>query len=80
MNTDVTDSGIASIKNVLKAQLQQGVDRGVLASDPAPVVTAPRAADVSPVDKANRLLPDVKFQATIAGAVHAVQIRGIVSL
>lgn len=75
-----TDPGIAIIQSAVHAQLLQAVSAGVLSNDPAPSVTVPRASAVSPIDKANRLLPDVKFTGTLAGAIHSTQIRGVVSL
>lgn len=75
-----TDSGIDSIKNVISAVLRDGVTAGGLAADPAPVVTAPLASEVSPADKANRNLPNVLFSATLAGAIHTVSISGSVSV
>lgn len=42
--------------------------------------TAPKAADIDDVDKAARTLPDVKFGAVLAGAVHKVRIAGVLSL
>jgi hypothetical protein len=44
------------------------------------VVTFPRAKDVDPAAKARRLLPDLNFTATLAGAIHRVKIVGKVSL
>jgi hypothetical protein len=74
-----TDAGIAVIEAEVRASIQRGVGRGVLASDPAPVVTVPRVADVATIDKTQRILRDVKFSATLAGAVHGVDIIGVVS-
>lgn len=75
-----TDAGIAIVEAELKAVLQLGVDRTGIAEDPAFTVTVPLAASVSTTDKANRLLPDVEFEATLAGAIHAVTINGRVVL
>lgn len=75
-----TDNGINTIVGQVKAQLQDGIDAGGLAADPAPVVTAPLAKDVSTANKANRVLPDVNFAATLAGAIHQVEITGVVSV
>ncbi len=75
-----TDGGIAIIENEIRGVLNTGVSDGGFAEEPAPAVTVPRAADVSAADKANRLLPDVRFTATLAGAVHLVEVRGVVSL
>jgi len=75
-----TDAGIAIVEAELKTVLQLGIERGGIAEDPAFTVTVPLAAGVSTADKALRLLPDVEFEATLAGAIHAVTINGRVVL
>ena len=75
-----TDDGIGIVEAEVRGQLQDGIAVGLLAADPAPAVTAPLAADVAFVDKAARLLPDVDFTATLAGAIHTVVINGTVSV
>jgi hypothetical protein len=71
-----TDPGIAQIRSAVAAVLLDFVNSGALARDPFPTVTVPLAADVSAPNKANRILPDVDFQATLAGAIHSVTIAG----
>jgi hypothetical protein len=75
-----TDPGIAQIQAEVDAQLLDGVEVGLLAADPAPVTTVPLAANVSATDKQNRLLPDISFTATLAGAIHTVEISGVLSV
>lgn len=75
-----TDAGVAVIEGEVKAQLQEGIDVGGIASDPAPVVEVPLVADVSDNDKATRTLPDVEFSATLAGAIHFVTVEGKVTV
>lgn len=75
-----TDAGVAVIRNAVKASLKKGVRMGVIADDPAFVITVPKVADVSASNKALRQLPDVKFSATLAGAIHTVVITGVVSV
>lgn len=75
-----TDTGVDMVVASVKAQLEDGVDATYLAADPAPTVQAPRVADVSPTNRANRLLPDVTFDAHLAGAIQAVQITGRISV
>ena len=53
---------------------------GVLAADPVPIVQAPLVADIDPADKAARILPDITFQATLAGAIHKLVITGVLSV
>jgi hypothetical protein len=75
-----TDEGIAVIEADVRAQLVEGIAAGGLASDPAPVVTVPRASAVSEADRTARILRNVKFTATLAGAIHGVRITGVVSV
>ena len=74
-----TDTGIQMVKLMVQAALEKGVKAGGWA--PGSIsVTAPKAADVSGTNKANRNLPDVKWSATLAGAVHTVVVTGSVSV
>jgi hypothetical protein len=75
-----TDDGAAMIQSEIEASLQRGINRTILAADPAPVVTVPAVADQSDADKAARHFPDIKFSATLAGAIHKVTITGVVSV
>ena len=75
-----TDKGIGAVQGVVQGVLSEGVSNGLYSSDPAPTVLVPLAADVPTADKANRLLPDVEFTATLAGAIHKVEISGVVSV
>jgi hypothetical protein len=75
-----TNAGISVVVNIIKQVLTDAIDRGILAASPTPEVSAPLVDDVSAIDKANRLLPNVKFSATLAGAVHKIQINGIVTI
>lgn len=74
-----TDAGIALVVGEIQASLDRGVDVTLLAADPKPTITAPKARDVSSVDKAARHLPGVTWSATAAGAIHAVTISGTVT-
>lgn len=75
-----TDAGIAVVEGLVRAQLQAGVEVGGLSSSPAPVVTVPKAADISDSDKAARTLRNVKFDAVLAGAIHFVTISGTITV
>lgn len=72
-----TDVGVQIVLGQLKAALEEGVQNGLLASY---TVSAPAVADVSTANKGNRLLPDVNFTAVLAGAIHKVEISGVVTL
>ncbi len=75
-----TDKGVGVVTNAVTGVMGLGVTKGIFTSDPPPVVSAPLVADVDPTTRANRLLPDVKFGASLAGAIHAADITGIVSV
>lgn len=75
-----TDSGITAIQAQVQRALAQGVTNQLLSDDPAPVVTVPKAANVSSADKAARILRNVNFTATLAGAIQAIQITGTVTV
>ena len=75
-----TDAGIQAVRGEILAQLQQGVGREFIAATPEPTCTVPLASAVSAADKGTRTLNDVKFRATLAGAVHKVAIEGELNL
>lgn len=75
-----TDESVDLVRAEILAQLQDGIEAGGLAADPAPTVTAPLVADVSPADRAARLLPDVEFSGRLAGAIHELDIQGNLSI
>jgi hypothetical protein len=72
-----TDEGIAVIEAEVRAQLREGVNVGGLVDNFT--VSVPKAASVSPADKAARLLRNVKFTAQLAGAIHKVIISGTIT-
>lgn len=73
-----TDAGVAVIVAQVRGALGEAVQRGVLRE--GFTVTAPLVSDVSSTDKGNRHLPDVEWQAELAGAIHTVTVNGRVSL
>ena len=75
-----TSNGIATVEAEIRRALNQGVANDFIASDPVYTITVPVASAVSPANKAARLLQDVVFNATLAGAIHAVEFNGTVSL
>lgn len=75
-----TDAGITVIQSEVLRALQLAINNNFIATDPEPIVTVPKAADIPPADKANRILRNVRFTATVTGAIHAVFIRGTVSV
>lgn len=75
-----TDAGVAVIETEIRAQLDEAVDEGVINGEIPYTVTVPKVADVSQNDKALRTLPPIKFRAVLAGAIHKVEIRGVVTV
>jgi hypothetical protein len=75
-----TDQGVGVIENIVRSVLQQAVTRQILAADPSFTVSVPLVANVPQIDKAQRILRNVNFEATLAGAIHAVVVRGNVSV
>ncbi len=68
-----TNAGIAVIENLMNQVLTQAIKNGILADYE---ITVPDVSEISSLDKGNRLLPDMEFVGTLAGAIHKVQIRG----
>lgn len=80
-----TNKGISIVETEVRAALKEGVAAGGLSGDVPFVVTVPNAivgsvGGVSSADKGNRLLPNVEFTATLAGAIQAVEVTGTVTL
>lgn len=75
-----TDPGVAIVEAEVRAVLKLCINQGILAAIPEPTVSVPLVADVSTTDKAVRTLPDVKFEGTLAGAIHKVIVTGTVSV
>jgi hypothetical protein len=72
-----TDEGIQILVGGLRSALQEGVMYGILSEFS---VEYPTAISVSVTDKANRILPDLKFEGKLAGAVHRTIIQGTIAL
>lgn len=75
-----TDAGVTLIESVLRAVLRQAQQVNVLTTDPDFIITVPKVKDVPLLDKQNRHLPDVKFQAVLASAIHRVTVEGTVTI
>lgn len=80
-----TDDGIGLIEAEVTGQLIADATRNPPVQQPALdrttiVVTAPKAADVSTVDRDARNLPGVDFSARYTGAIHKATITGRVTV
>ena len=80
-----TNRGISVVETEVRGALKAGVAAGGLTNDTPFVVTVPNAiigsvGGVSSADKGNRLLPNVKFTATLAGAIQSIEVTGDITL
>ena len=81
-----TDGGIAIIESQIRATLDNGIKKGLLQPNPDKydgkpyLISVPKYSEISENDKGNRLLPDITWEATLAGAIHKVTIQGRVVL
>jgi hypothetical protein len=74
-----TNQGIDIVVSEVRAQLEEGADRGVFVRSSI-IVTAPDVSEVSPGDKGGRILRDVDFSVQLAGAMHKIIINGKVTV
>lgn len=72
------DPGITKILGAIRGVLEEARANGAITPDY--IVNVPKAATVSPVDKANRELRNVTFSVTYTGAIHKVVINGVITL
>ena len=80
-----TDAGVAMVVGTIEARLLDAVGNGLLApldagAAPPEGAFGPVVANVLAASKTARLLPDVTFNATLAGAIHKTTIVGTVSV
>jgi len=74
-----TDNGIDLMRAAVGGVLDEAIGVGLLAATPRPVITTPRAANVSQANRAARKLPSVTFSAHVQGAILYTTVRGTVS-
>lgn len=80
-----TDGGICLIEGIMVSTLKDGQDIGGIApteydDDDNPIygytVTVPKASDLTEAERKSRKLTGCKWSARLAGAIHAVEISG----
>jgi len=76
---DFDDEGITSLVDMVRAGLEEGVMRRILLRG-AYTIESPTSDEVPDSAKAQRLLPDVRFRAPIAGAIHKTEVNGTITL
>lgn len=78
------NTGIAMVVAEVQKVLRQAGRQGIVAQDGDGnymwSVTAPNRADIPTNKIAQRILPDINWTVVIAGAVHSVEIHGVLSL
>lgn len=72
------DEGYLIVESALRAGLENAVRRRIFR--PGYSIEIPERADLDASDLAARNLPDVKFSASLRGAVHSVDVTGTVTL
>lgn len=75
-----TDQGVAVVEAQIRASLLEGITNGLIDGNTAFSVNAPLVLNVPFNDRAERLLPDVTFNCRLAGALHFIQIQGVVTV
>jgi len=75
-----TDAGVDVVKGCVQGTLGRGVKVGGLDKSPEPSVEAPLVADISSGNRGNRILPDIAFLGRLAGAIHYVNVAGVLSV
>lgn len=78
------NTGIALVVAEVQKVLRQASRQGIVAQDSDGnylwSVSAPDRADIDVNKIAKRILPDIRWNVTLAGAVHTVEIKGVLSL
>lgn len=74
-----TDAGLSIIAGEVRASLARFETKGFLVPGSS-VVNVPKASSIAPNDRAARKATGITFAASLAGAIHVVQIRGTVTV
>ena len=64
-----TAAGAAIIEAEVRRVVIEAIQVGILAEAPAPTISVPNVLNVAPAVRATRVLPDVTFEARLAGAI-----------
>ncbi|MEG0470780.1 MAG: DUF3383 family protein [Solibacillus sp.] len=79
-----TNEGIALVVDVLETVLKQAFRQGIIATndagEPDFIITYPRRSEILKNTIAQRILPDIKFVAVVAGAIEKTKINGVLTL
>jgi hypothetical protein len=79
-----TNQGIAIVENLVREILDIGAANGFIRTDSQGngiyTITSPLVDDVPVQNKIDRFLPDINFEAELAGAINTVSIKGVLKL
>jgi hypothetical protein len=75
-----TDPGVAILEGDVRAQLSEGEQVGLIAPDPAFTVIAGKVLNQQVSDRTARKYKGLSFSARLAGAIHEIDINGVVTV
>ncbi|MGD8707096.1 MAG: DUF3383 family protein [Nitrosopumilaceae archaeon] len=74
-----TDEGVTMVTGTIRGVLEEAARAGLLVLESIEI-SAPAVADIPTASRTARTLPDINFSATLQGAIHKVEIEGIVTI
>jgi hypothetical protein len=72
-----TNHGIAIIESIIIHTLKRAASNDIIDAESI-IVNAPTVQDIPKSDRLKRILPDVKFEARLVGAIHQLKIQGTI--
>lgn len=81
-NIDYDDAGFGLVGTAVVEALSDAVDYNIIAKDAESkvgiyTVNIPKYADSTEEQRANRVMPDITWEAQLAGAIHQVKTKGV---
>ena len=81
-NIDYSDAGFGFIGSVVVQALSEAVDYGIIAKDAESgtgvyTVNIPKYEESTEEQRRNRVMPDITWEALLAGAIHQVKTKGV---
>ncbi len=81
-NIEYTDAGFGLISTAVLQALAEAVDYNIIARDPESLagiftVIIPKYSESTDEQRRNRIMPDIIWEALLAGAVHQVKVKGV---
>lgn len=73
------DPGIITVGSAMLASGDRAVTQKILKADPAPAVSLPLAEDITPADRAARILRDLQISGEFRGAIHKMYVTASIS-